>query len=310
MSLRRIARVALATTAVTVALTMSGSALAAGSPGVSGAAVTASTSRQGTGTLFGATAQRKGGDSLAEAVRRQDRKYGHMGVLRLFYTGLPDNWDRISAGAGSRALVISFKARPASIVAGDHDAYFREWFANAPNDRRVFWSFWHEPEDDIARGAFAASTYRAAWSHLATIARTVGSPKLRATLVLMCWTLERGSHRDWRDYYSASAIRVLSWDCYNAGYSKGKYRSPSDLFTDVRAVARSTGKAFGISELGSRLANGDRTGRERARWLSRVSRYLDDAGARFVTYFDSNIGVEFRLLDRPSARSWRRSVSG
>ena len=103
---------------------------------------------------------------------------------------------------------------------------------------------------------------------------------------------------------------MLGWDCYNAGYKQGNYRTPKILFENIVRISRSAHRPFGLSELGSVLATGDRNGRTRGKWLRTVSSFLRQHHARFVTYFDSNIGVEFRLLDKPSRSAWRHSVSG
>ena len=74
--------------------------------------------------------------------------------------------------------------------------------AKAPTDARTWWSFWHEPEDNIEGGNFTAAQYRTAWRHVADLADAAHNQQLRATLILMCWSAEKGSHRDWRDYYA------------------------------------------------------------------------------------------------------------
>jgi len=139
----------------------------------------------------------------------------------------------------------------------------------------------------------------------------VGNPTLRATLVLMCWSLEAGSGRTWTDYYPGpTVIDVLSWDCYNREWQDGRYVTPAKRFEEVIAVSRSTGKPFGIAELGTVFAVGDTTGAGRAQWLRDSAVYLAANNAAFVTYFDSTVGADYRLLDRPSQQAWRWAVSG
>ena len=259
-------------------------------------------------TVFGTTAQRRPGEDLGDAIARQESSYGHLRTLRLFFPGLPGSWESIHAETGMRPLVVSFKADPVGVLDGSYDQALSDWFASAPRGVRVWWSYWHEPEDDIASGAFTAEQYRAAWTHVATLAAQAGNARLRASLILMCWTAEPNSHRDWHDYYVPGAVKVLSWDCYNAGWRNGAYRTPESLFAEVLAIAEETHLPYGISELGSVRATGDETGAGRAVWLDTVSQYLRSHQARFVTYFDSNIGVEFRLLDEHSRSAWARAV--
>ena len=260
-------------------------------------------------TLFGTTAPREGGQSLAQAIARQDNAYGRVPALRLFYTGLPASWEHIRSQTGKRRVVVSFKADPVAVANGRFDSELRRWFATAPTDARTWWSFWHEPEDNIEGGNFTAAQYRSAWKHVADLADAAHNDQLRATLILMCWTLEKGSHRDWHDYYAAQAIQVLGWDCYNAAWQAGSYRTPENLFAQVLEIADKTGLPYGLGEFGSVLAKGDGNGADRAAWLDRSAAYLSRHGAKFVTYFDSNIGVEFRLSDRNSRLAWKRAVS-
>ena len=72
---------------------------------------------------------------------------------------------------------------------GIHDAALRAWFDRAPRGYDVFWSYLHEPEDNVTRGEFSAAQYTAAWVHIAALAQAAGNPRLRSTLILMCWTL-------------------------------------------------------------------------------------------------------------------------
>ena len=260
-------------------------------------------------TMFGTTAPREGGETLGEAVARQDARYGRVRTLRLFFGGMPGDWASIREATGARPVVVSFKADPVQVAAGAYDAQFTEWFATAPTDVRTWWSFWHEPEDDIERGGFTAEQYRAAWAHLDALETAVRNKNLRSTLILMCWTLENGSNRDWHNYYVPGAIEMMGWDCYNAGYKNGNYRTPEKMYAQVLEIATETALPFGLSEFGSVIAVGDDDGAARADWLDRSSAYLAANGAKFVTYFDSNIGVEFRLSDENSRAAWARSVA-
>lgn len=257
---------------------------------------------------FGTTVFRQGGETYADAFSRERGNYGQLGAVRVFFRGLPSSWSTIRHGVGDTRAIVSFKARPAAVVAGKYDARLRQWFAHAPRDRVTRWSYWHEPEDDIAAGHFSAQGYRKAWQHLRALANKAHNPKLRSTLVLMCWTTEPNSGRNWRDYYAGDrTIDQMAFDCYNSGYSTGRYRAPRALLSSPLGVAHQVDKPWGITELGSQLAVGD-DGSGRAAWLRQVGRYLTRHGARFCTYFDSDVGVDFRLHDAASRRAWSSVV--
>ncbi|SFO93093.1 Glycosyl hydrolase family 26 [Amycolatopsis arida] len=234
--------------------------------------------------------------------------YYRLESVRVFYT-LPKPWPG-KVDAGRRPLTVSFKAAPKDILAGRHDAHFRTWFADAPRDVDVNWTYFHEPEDNIARGEFTAADYRAAWRYLHRLAAAAGNPRLHPTLILMDWTVDPRSQRNWRDYYPGDAyVEVLAWDAYNqvTGVTR-RYRPAEEIFGRVVAVSRDAGKPFAIAETGSAIAEGD-DGRGRAAWLRQVTDYLTRHGARWVQYFDIDFRAQghsdYRLRDAASQRAWR-----
>jgi hypothetical protein len=125
----------------------------------------------------------------------------------------------------------------------------------------------------------------------------------------MCFTLKPSSGRSFSDYYPGpSVIDVLAFDCYNQSASSGAYMDPATMFASVLAVSRSTGKPFAITEFGSLLVKGDSTGVGRAAWLRASATYLAAQGALFVTYFDSPVTAEYRLMDPASIAAWRAVI--
>jgi hypothetical protein len=258
----------------------------------------------------GATVFERRGESTREAFERIRETYGgRLGAVRVFFRRMPAPWSRLRHNYPGTPLAVSFKGQPGDILAGRHDRELRQWFATAPRDRVTRWSYWHEPEDNFY-SAPSLRLYRQAWRHVADLARLADNPKLRPTLILMCWTLERRSGRDWRDYYPGpQTIRVFAFDCYNAGHRNNTYRSPRELLMHAAALSRRTGKRWAIAELGSVVVRGD-DGRGRAAWLKGVLAFAHRHEAAWVTYFDSDVGTDYRLHDRPSRVAWRSLVRG
>ncbi len=257
-------------------------------------------------TLPGASIEVRSGESWDQAIARADKTYGPLRAVRVFYPGLPANWPG-RAGSVNRTVVVSFKASPRDVIAGKQDSYLRNWFANAPKDRDIYWVYYHEPEDNIENGEFNATDYRAAWRRIAGMADQAGNPRLRATLTLMCWSLSKNSHRNWKDYYAGDdVIDVLGWDCYNSGIHKNKYGEAANIFGPAVEASRSVGKPFGIAETGSLLVKGD-SGSGRAAWIRSVADYLTNQGAAWVTYFDVMLRAsnDYRLIDGASQSAWR-----
>ncbi len=257
---------------------------------------------------FGSTVFPNPGESYRSAFLRAQERYGEYGVVRYFKPGLPNSWSTIQRDIDTTPAVISFKMDPRAVVAGQYDAYMRSWFAQAPRDRPTYWSFIHEPEDNIEAGQFTAAQYQAAWQHLSRLADSADNYYLRATLVLMGWTSYPQSGRSWRTYYPGDQyIDLLGWDSYNMARLGGNYGSPENMLGSVVRASQQAGKRWGLAELGSGLVPGD-NGTRRAAWLRQVSDYADRHGARFVAYYDLVMGVDFRLRDEPSRLAWRQAV--
>ncbi len=256
-------------------------------------------------TLCGISLELNPGETFQEALERLDAKYGGLQTVRLFYRGVPPAWPG-NPDLGKRPPIISFKLAPEDVIAGKHDAEMTRWFATAPRDRDVYWVYYHEPEDNIAKGEFTAADYRAAWRHLRALADKAGNPRLHATLVLMSWSLEPESKRNWRDYYPGrDVIQVLGWDTYNLGWKKGVYDDPATMYDRVVAISKQEKLPFGIAETGSYLV-GDDKGEQRAAWIRATNAYLKKHKALWVSDFDLDWETgDFRLLDGPSTKAWR-----
>lgn len=256
-------------------------------------------------TLCGASFATNAGETNQEALARTDSYYRGLDMVRVFYPELPPPWPG-KLDAGGRPLVISFKAKPGEILAGVHDALLENWFDTAPRDQDIYWTYYHEPEDEIEAGNFTAQDYRDAWAHLRALADIADNPRLRATLVLMSWSLEPTSGRNWRNYYPGKeVIQVLGWDTYNLSHDKGHYEDPGQMYARTIAVSDAEGLPFGIAETGSHLIPGD-NGQGRAAWLRTMTQHLTDAGALWVAYFDLDWETgDYRLSDTPSRQAWQ-----
>ncbi|WP_125611994.1 CBM96 family carbohydrate-binding protein [Actinomadura sp. WAC 06369] len=261
-------------------------------------------SRTDARTLCGVSLEVDRGQTHLEALAEAERRYGRLDMVRQFYPGTPGAWPgRFGDKLGKRPTVVSFKMNPRDVLAGKHDAKMARWFAEAPDDRDVYWVYYHEPEDNIADGHFTAADYRAAWRRLAGLADRADNPRLKATLVLMSWSLEPESRRNWRDYYPGrDVIDVLGWDTYNL--AKSRYQTPDEMYGKVLEVSAQEDLPFGVAETGAHLIPGD-DGAKRAAWLRSMTRYLEQKNALWVAYFDLDWPTgDFRLLDAPSIKAW------
>ncbi|GAB4055114.1 glycoside hydrolase family 26 protein [Catellatospora paridis] len=266
------------------------------------AATTAATPAQAApSTLFGAPTN---GAYLAE--------YGPADMLRAFFTGAPGSWSTSPKLTGTAPVNVSFKYTPADVVAGTHDTALRTFFTQAPTDRTVWWTFYHEPEDNIADGEFTAPEFIAAWQHIWTIAHepAVAKSNVKATLVLMDWSLDPASGRNWLDYYPGDAyVDVMSWDIYqfkdnNASVGDNETMAEHQLRRPSLATTVARGKPFAISELGYLDAA------DRAAFLTDMAYWARDNDVVFVAYYDYELNYDNRLHDTASQQAWKSAIDG
>jgi hypothetical protein len=273
------------------------------------------------GIPFGALVQVRGAETFAQAVARQDAAYGTptpMPISRVFYSGAPQAWPG-NAGMSGRPVVVSFRYRPLDVIAGKYDTALRNWFAGMPS-YPVYWSYSHEPEDNIERGEFTAADYRAAWQRISDIANASAPPtaQLHSVLILMCWSLRSAANRNWHDYYVPGAQSMLAFDCYNHVGKTNQYGDPANVFKGITIFhTERPDIPWGVAEIGSTKATTDVDGSQRAAWLHRiadwlVARHAEDpaVNAQFALYFDIQgpKGTEYRLLDAKSKEAWRDIV--
>jgi hypothetical protein len=261
-------------------------------------------------TAFGAVVKPQGSQTYPNALAQSESRYGRLGVIRYFDANAPDPWAEYTARWGDRPVIVSFRIPPDLVLNGSQDQALRRFFRDAPTGQATYWSYMHEPEDDIARGEMTARAFRRAFAHVAALAAEARNPQLYATLIMMCYTVNPTSGRNWRDYYAAGAVQLIAWDCYNHAWRRGGYGTPENLLSRAVATSQETGLPWGIAELGSVVGSEDSSGSGRAAWLRACGQYLIDRGARFVSYFDTNgKRTDYRLLDEPSRAAWDELVT-
>ncbi|MGH3662824.1 MAG: hypothetical protein ACRDTQ_13305 [Micromonosporaceae bacterium] len=269
----------------------------------------------GKGMDCGAAFMPQKGESYQQALAREDRILGGLDRIRTYYSGLPKQWPG-QIDTDGRPMVVSFKMNPGEVVRGKHDAHMRKWFNNAPKNQDINWVYYHEPEDNIEKGQFSGAKYRAAWRHLSKLADQANNPRLRATLTLMGYSVEKPSGRNWRDYYAGKQyIDTMAWDIYNySNEGDGGYRKPEVLFGRALKVTKSQGLPFAVAETGSQTVKGD-SGARRAQWLKSTLSYLKKNDTKWVTYFDMFINhnhgpQHYELRDKAAIRAWKSVCGG
>jgi hypothetical protein len=252
------------------------------------------------------------GSSVLSApdLAQDTQQFGKMPIVRVYYPGLPDPnaWTSGLAEANHSAVIVSFKALPTTILSGADDSALKNFFDAAPTGNPIYFSYYHEPEDNIAAGQFKLNDYKAAWAHVVALADAAHNPDLHSTLILMSWDLVPASHRNWRDYLPGGGIiSTLGWDAYPVGSATNvnpQLTPPTDFMGPAIAASKSVGLPYGFPEFGLSTSDG------RPGWLREVGNYIMNSGALFASYFDGNQQYPtLRLTDTPSINIWRDFVT-
>ena len=237
-------------------------------------------------------------------------QFGRMPIVRVYYPGLPASnaWTGGLAGASDSAVIVSFKALPTDILSGADDAALSHFFDTAPTGHPIYYSYYHEPEDNIADGQFTAADYKAAWARVVQLADAAHNPDLHSTLILMEWDLQKASGRNWKDYLpSGGIISTLGWDAYSQGSATNvnpQPTPPADFMGPAIAASQSVGLPYGFAEFGLSTPMG------RPAWMTEVGKYLLTSGALFATVFNGSPQYPtLQLTDQASQDIWRGFVA-
>jgi hypothetical protein len=251
--------------------------------------------------LFGATIS-----STADLATKTSQ-FGHLPIVRVYYPGLPspNAWTSTGeAGANQSAIIVSFKAQPLDILSGSDDAALSQFFDDAPTGHAIYYSYYHEPEDNIAAGQFTLPDYLAAWAHVVTLADAAKNPELHSILILMAWDLDPASGRNWENYLpSGGIITTLGWDAYPPGGTGTP--APASFMQAAVTASQGAGLPFGFAEFGTTTVTG------RGVWLTSVGTYIRTTGALFASLYDDSYagglggGGTFYVSDPDSLHAWK-----
>lgn len=254
--------------------------------------------------LIGSSIGLNTGETWTQGLTRHDTTVGPLDIVRVFYPSAPDAWSGSKAAQCNRPVVVSFKYTPADINAGKYDAFLTSWFASLPKTSyKIWWSYYHEPEDNVESGAFTAAQFRAAWRRVAGFARAASNPNLFNTLILMGYTVNPASGRNFADFYPGNdVVDVLGWDAYSA---IGKYDTPATVYGNLIAKSEAQGKPWAICETGAMKTSSDATGSGHAGWVNSVRTFMGGEIPLFVCYWNQIIDAkDYRLSTAPAQKAW------
>jgi hypothetical protein len=245
-----------------------------------------------TGTAFGASI-----NQAADLDRWWTTTGKRLPVVRVFDPDtLPATWaadGRLSALPVGTVVVLSFKTgTPAAVTA---------FLKTRPAGQVVYVSYHHEPEDDVENGSLALADYRAAWAAYGPAIRAAGCIP---TLILMDWTLNPSSNRNWRSYYVVGAVDCIAWDSYNPGRKQkppGYTDYAAKIIPPIKAVSAETGLPWGLGEYGSPIIGIDT---DRVAWVRATRQVLADGGALWACWWDVNKPDFDNTASNPVMQVW------
>ena len=224
--------------------------------------------------------------------------------------------------AHNAASAYSFKYSPSEVTAGTHDAEVRSFFQGIADNHPVYWTYWHEPDDEIFKNhTFTATAYRDAWAHLRAIHDSVkqargAAMQTFATFICMEYSMRpniapsrplTGSNGM---YPGDAVIDVFGVDSYNAA-APGGVTDAATQFGKVIDFAQQHGKPWAIGELGSIDVTGTANGR--ATYLKNAISYWKSRGSEpaYVAYFDLVYGGNDYTFDDDAAATkvWHDAVT-
>lgn len=204
--------------------------------------------------------------------------YGPSGIVR-----------RFSAGKPSPSLLPE-DGTPVALSYKDADAAALKATLIAARDRGIsgYWTYHHEPEDNLTTSAQQAD-YRSTWRRLLAAADEVPGVTLEPLVILMAWSLSPASGRDWTAWDPDPSLPI-GFDLYK----------PANV-QHVLDWHERTGRDFAIPEFGATGTDEDRLAK-----IETMIPPLLEAKPLFVTYFDSTVGGAYPLNSYPRASAkWR-----
>jgi hypothetical protein len=255
------------------------------------------------GTVFGASVLGR------SALRPSARHFGHMPIILTAYSGLPaaNAWTTGPAAVSNSAVIVTFTAPPAQILAGADKVGLSRFFDAAPAGRRVYYAYDGGPEGGVRTGRFTAAQYRGAWAQIVKLAAEANNPELKPTLILRASDLRSGSGVHWRSFLPGShIISTLAWDAYPAGTRLDhdpQLTPPAKFMGPAVAASKQAGLPFGFAGFALATASG------RPTWLKQVADYLMGSGALFGVLTSLPAVPATELTDHASIVAWREVVA-
>lgn len=237
------------------------------------------------GSSFGAMQ----GETQANAYTRVKKAFGSQQIVRIFCSADPVWPTYIPVETVAQ---ISFKMDAKDVLGGSKDAVLINFFNGLATTATIYWTYFHEPEDEIRDGAFTAEEYRNAFDYIIDLQKKLNKSNLVPTLCLMTYSLDPASKRNWRDYLPAK-VELISWDGY---YRDTMGDNVSKIFGPTRELMKTLGLPWAVAETGvNKMKNSGQVNEamdkeKRKKLLTALAKDLSTTEPLplFIEYFDSS----------------------
>lgn len=253
----------------------------------------------------GSSLHRESGEDHQEAFARRARDWGVSAeAVRIFEEDGPPYWPSFIREETGKSAVpwVSYKLHPSDVLSGVHDAKLAEAFAAAPTNRPTRWAYWHEPEDNTegteGGASFTKAQYRDATQRIFGIAdaHVPDKDKCRGGIILMGWSVNPSSGRDWRTWLHPEVpYRFVGWDVYPSA-NEADVMKKTKWCTDATAqLAADLGQKVSAVIMETGPHGDSKTEKEKVDLVHLGCAAARELGIPTWLYFDSTVGGDFRL---------------
>lgn len=232
---------------------------------------------------------------LNEKIKSSNGGYGLEG-RRTYDKGLPASWS-VSVMAEDVGLCkVSFgsiKPDWTATANGSNYDSIKKFVQSIPDNRVVYLTFFHEPEDNIKQNGYSAALLQSAFAKFVDAVLDAKKPNVHPCFVLMSYTFRSASGRNPDDFNLAAKLKPNQLDKVIAGvdgYSKTPETvSAKSLFDPCFTKIASWGfTRFGIFETATKA---DSIQGSRARWIKELGGWVNSRkDIDVVSWFHSGVG--------------------
>lgn len=187
--------------------------------------------------------------------------------------------------------IVSFKLDWIKTADGTNDEVLKAYIQSIPDDRLVYLTFHHEPEDEV-KGPNTNEVLQRAFARFVSIVIASGKPNLHPCFVLMSWTFNPKSKRNINNFNMAKYLKPEQLKYVVAGmdgYAHDPSESAREIFEGSFAKFKSWGfTRFGIFETG---VHGTSDISARSVWINDLGKWAKSRkDIELVSWFNSGVG--------------------